>query len=435
MTHQDQDRTEQAVLGGMLRWPDTIGEVAAVLRAGDFRSGHHQAIFTAVVGLWDAGRPVDAVGVADVLHRQGQVENVGGYGYLGSLLELEPSGAGTVHHARVVRERSVIRALHGAAQEILRDTAAGAGSAEQLLEEAERKLYAVGEAGYGGGAVPVRQSVDEMFDRIDERARRKGQLAGLPTGLRDLDGLTSGLHDSEVTILAARTSVGKTTLAVQIASHAAVNLGLPVLFVSLEMSRVELAERLACALGGVDSQRLRQGEPSEGDATRLIAARDRLRPAPLHIDHEPHQRMVRIAAAARRLKRREGLRLLVLDYVQLVEPEDKKVPRHEQVAQVSRRLKGLAKELNVPVLALAQLSRAAEERERPRLHHLRESGSLEQDADCVLLMHRSDEEPGVVEVDVAKQRNGPTGTVKLVFRKAFTRFDDYGYAPAQPSGG
>jgi replicative DNA helicase len=419
------NRTEQAALGGMMRWNDAIGEVASFLRAEHFRSHHHQRIFAAVLALWDAGKPVDAVGVADVLHDRGEVADIGGYQYLARLMEQEPTGSGTVYHARRVRERAVIRGLNLAAKEIVAATEAGKGDAEELVEEAERKIFGVAEDGYSGGAARLDAAVARYFDLIDARSRRGAQLGGLPTGFPDLDKLTGGLNDGELTILAARTSVGKTSLALQVARAAAVEHKAPTLFVSLEMSEAELTQRVLCGAAGVDGQRLRNGCPSREDVERLAACGARVQGAPLFIDDTASQRMVRVAATARRRRRQDGLRLLVVDYLQLVEPDDRRAPRHEQVSAVSRRLKALAKELSVPVLALAQLNRQAEESDRPRLHHLRESGGLEQDADTVLLMHRPDDGAPVVEVDVAKNRGGPTGGLKLIFERQFTRFTNY----------
>jgi replicative DNA helicase len=409
----------------MMRWPDAVGEIVPFLRADHFATDSHRRVFRAVVALWEAGKPVDVVGVANELHYRGEIEDVGRYQYLGELLEKEPTCAGTVYHARKVHERSVICQLNTAGKEIVASTELGAGSAEELLEEAERKVFGIAETGYTGGAVRLDQCINEFFDLIDKRSQRGDKLAGVATGFPDLDEMTGGLQDGEVTILAARTGVGKTSLALQVARHAAVDLGQPTLFVSLEMSRSELTQRLLCGVNRVDGRRLRTGKPTKDDSERLLEARCRVSQAPLFTYDRPDQRLLGIAAEARRLKRQAELRLLVIDYVQLIEPEDKKVPRHEQVSQVSRRLKGLAKDLAVPILALAQLNRAAEEGERPRLHQLRESCSLEQDSDVVMLMSRSEYSPGVIEIEVAKNRNGPTGTSKLTFLKQFTRFENH----------
>ncbi|MFL5342595.1 MAG: replicative DNA helicase [Gemmataceae bacterium] len=433
MNYQVLDSTEQALLGGLLRNETRIDDVATIVRAEDFRTYHHQRIFEAVVALWDDGKPVDAAAVADELYNRNQIEDIGGYQYLAQLLEQQPTVAGVVAHARRVRERAVIRSLNFAAKEIVAATEHGKGNAAKLLEEAEQKIFGIAEGGFSGKSVRLDDAMARFFDLIDARARRGGRLAGLPTGFPDLDELTGGLNDGEMTILAARTSVGKTSLALQIARAAAVEYQAPALFVSLEMSEAEITQRVLCGAADVDGQRLRNGCPSREDIERLTACRAKVKGAPLFIDDTPSQRMIRIAATARRRKRQDGLRLVVVDYLQLVEPDDRKAARHEQVSAVSRRLKALAKELSVPVLALAQLNRQAEDSSRPKLHHLRESGSLEQDADTVLLMHRLEDSPSVIEVEVAKNRNGPTGTIKLVFDRRYTRFGSYAAGP--PFGG
>ncbi len=433
MTTEELDVTEKSVIGGLLRWNEKIDDVVGFLRAEDFRTVHHRLIYASIVRTWNAGKPVDAVALANDLNDCGHIKEIGGYGYISELLEKEPTGANTVHHARLVRNRSIIRQLNFAAKEIVCNTELGAGDAEHLVEEAERKIFAIGEIGCTQSATRIDAAVNAYFDLIDERARREDGLGGLATGLLDIDQLTGGLNDGEVTILAARTSVGKTSLALQIARNAAVASNFPTLFVSLEMSESELVQRVLCGVAKVDGRKLRIGKPSKDDGEQLLKARRLVSQAPLYIDDRPQQRMMRIAATARRLKRQDGLRLLVVDYLQLVEPEDRRAPRNEQVSQVSRRLKSLAKDLNIPVLALAQLSRAAEEKDKPKLYHLRESGSLEQDADVVLLMHRNEENQEVIEVDVAKNRNGPTGLVKLAFDRRFTSFQNYIEGP--PIGG
>jgi replicative DNA helicase len=296
------------------------------------------------------------------------------------------------------------------------------------LETAERRIFAVAEMGVAGRAVPVASALNEAFDRIDARAKRGGGPTGLMTGFGELDFLTAGLQNSEFIVVAARPAVGKTAFAVSIVRNAALELGVPVLVVSLEQSRAELVDRLLCAEARVDGQRLRRGELIREDAERLADAGDRIRRSRVFIDDTPSQSMFHVAASARRLRTKERIGLVVLDYLQLVEPDDRNNPRHEQVAAISRRLKLLARELKVPVVALAQLNRAVEARtnHRPRLSDLRESGSIEADADTVLLMHREDDSPAEVvriEMQVAKQRNGPTGDLSLKFHTRFTRFD------------
>jgi replicative DNA helicase len=434
MKPDDVKQVELSLLAGMLRWNDGIGDVIDAVRAEDFYAYHHRVIFTAILHLWDQGRPVDVEALADELQRRGQVQDVGGYGYLADLLQREPTGANSVHHAGIVHEQGLIRRLNAAAQQIVHDTAKAKAPAEELLQDAERAIYSLAETGYASRAVRLGELVEEVFERIDRRARKGGPLSGLPTGLIDLDAKTAGLHDADLIVLAARPSVGKTALALGVAGHLAIERGVPAYIASLEMSGPELTERLLCAWGRVDGHRLRKGTLTKEDADRLVDARARLADVPLFIDDTPNQSMLHIAATARRLKRREKIKLVVIDYLQLIEPENRRDPRHEQVAQVSRRLKGLAKELQLPVLALAQLSRASEEAERPRLSHLRESGAIEADADVVLLMHRPADARNTVDLIIAKQRNGPVGEVTLAFSKEFCRFENYA-AGQPPLGG
>jgi replicative DNA helicase len=415
------DRPEQAALGGLIRFPEKLDEVALFLRPEHFRRDAHLRIYRALRQLREANKPVESGSLATQLQENGELADIGGYAYLGVLLEQGPTAEGAVYHARIVHERARRRVLHATLKELFEEVERGLRPAAELAEEAQNRILAINALGATGGPVRLDKALDHYFDELDERLRGGNRQAGLNSGFPDLDRLTGGFNDGELTILAARTSVGKTSMAMQMARNAAL-LGQTVLFVSLEMSQSELTQRLLCGLTGVDGRRLRIGRPSTDDTDRLMEAWEQCRQAPLYIADAPSQRMTQIEATARRLKAQEKLRLLVLDYAQLVEPEDRKIPRHEQVSQVSRRLKQLAKELDIPILALAQLNREAAASDRPRLYHLKESGSLEQDADTVLLLHRPDDDENIVEVDVAKNRNGPTGSVKLVFDKSTTTF-------------
>lgn len=421
-------RAEQIVLGAVLRCPTMLDELTAVLRAEDFAWSHHGLIYRTFQDLAAAGTAISLEVLADDLHRRGLVEDVGGYAALKDLWEATATGGDALHFAARVRSRALIRRLNAAAGEVLSATSAGDGDAAALLEQAERSILAVGESGLGGDAVSAGEAVEEVFDRIDDRATRGGGLSGLATGFLDLDERTAGLQSSELCVLAARPSVGKTALAIGIVRHVAITLGLPVYFASLEQSRHELIERLLCSIARVDSHRLRKGTLTDYDSGRLLEARGPVKRAPLFIADQAHQTVAQIAAGARRQKRKHGVRLVVVDYLQLIAPEDRRAPRHEQVGAISRRLKGLARELRVPVLALCQLSRAAEEGDRPRLSHLRESGDIEANADLCLLMHRPATSPGTVEVIVAKNRNGPVGEVTLAFEARYTTFANYAAA-------
>jgi replicative DNA helicase len=425
---------ERSVLGSMLRDNHVISDVVNVVRAEHFYTDAHQKIFQAIVTLYiDRGQPVDLVTLANYLQEQKQIEDVGRHAYLAELWDAAPTAGNAEYYARIVRDKGMVRALIHASNEILRDGYDQAQPAEELLATAEHKIFEIANKGVAGQTFTLHDVLAEAYDRIDNRLQKGHQtVSGLATGYVDLDEKTAGLHNSELVILAARPSVGKTGFALNIARHIVVEEGQPVFFVSLEMSRVELAERLLCSQARVDSHRLRKGTLGSEDMDKLIAAGGVLRKAKLFIDDSPAQGMLRIAANARRLLLREKIKLVIIDYLQLIEPENRRDPRQEQVAQCSRRLKFLAKELNVPVIALAQVNRASEDRQdhRPRLADLRESGSIEQDADTVLMLHRPEmyepgQHEGAVELIIAKQRNGPTGEITLTFRKEFMRFENY----------
>jgi replicative DNA helicase len=424
---------ERSVLGSMIRDNAVIGDVVQILLAEYFYEDAHQKIYKAIQDLNHHGRPVDLVLLQDELKQRGQLEDVGSYAYLAELWEAAPTAANAEYYAKIVRDRALVRNLIHAGTEILRDAYEQSQPADDLLGSAESRILAVAEMGIMGQTSTLEQALAEAYDRIDSRhTGDQMSISGLSTGFTDLDEITAGLQNSELIIVAARPSVGKTSFALGIIRNIAVDTDHPAFFVSLEQSRIELAERLLCCQARVDSHRLRRGNLSSDDMTRLIEAGGTLRNAKLFIDDTPGQNMLRIAANARRLLLRQQIRVVVIDYLQLIEPENRRDPRQEQVAQISRRLKGLARELKIPVVALAQVNRAAEERQdhRPRLADLRESGSIEQDADTVMLLHRPDRyEPGqnegLVEVIIGKQRNGPTGEVNLAYIKQFMRFENY----------
>jgi len=424
---------ERCVLGSMLRDNRVIPDLVPLLRTDHFYFDAHQKIYQAIAQTHDQGQPVDVVILAEVLRSRGQIEDVGGYGYLAELWEAAPTAANAIYYADIIRDKAITRNLIHASTEILKDAYDQSEPAEQLLDAAERKILEIGQLGVTGEAVDLHKVLDEAYRRIDARAQRlHNSVSGLPTGFVDLDEKTAGLQNNELVVLASRPSVGKTAFSLNLVRYITVEEHYPVFFVSLEQSRIELAERLLCCQARVDSHRLRKGQLSSEDMDKLIEAGDVLRQAKLFIDDQPTQSLMRIAANSRRLQRRENIRLVVIDYMQLIEPENRRDPRQEQVAQISRRLKALARELKIPVLALAQVNRASEERQdhRPRLADLRESGSIEADADTVLMLHRpgkydGSQEDNVIEVLVAKQRNGPTGEITLTFLKQFMRFENF----------
>jgi replicative DNA helicase len=428
---------ERSVLGSMLRDNAVIGDIVLIARAENFYSDAHQKIFQAISDLYVKNHPVDLVVLAEDLKQRGWIEDVGGYSYLGKLWEETPTAANAVYHARIVRDRAQVRNLIHATTDILRDAYDQVQPADELVEGAERRIMEIAQAGIIGQTYTLAEALHTAFVRIDAVHSGDSKSSILQTGFTDLDEITAGLHANELVIVAARPSVGKTSFALGLVRNIVMGGKDGVFFVSLEQSRVELAERLLCSQAKVDSHRLRKGTLGSDDFDRLIEAHGLLKGAKLFIDDSPAQSMLRIAANARRLKLRQNIKLVVVDYLQLIEPDNRRDPRQEQVAQISRRLKFLAKELDIPVIALAQVNRASEDRQdhRPRLADLRESGSLEQDADTVLILHRPDRyEPGqhegIIEVIVAKQRNGPTGEVTLAYLKQFMRYEDY--APGTP---
>ncbi len=370
---------ERCVLGSLLRDNGVIGDVLQVIREENFYADAHQKIFNAIVTLYDRGQPVDMVLLAELLKERQQIEDVGGYAYLGELWDAAPTAANAEYYARIVREKAVVRHLIHASTEILRDSYDQVMPADELLEAAERKILDIAQMGITGQTYTLSQAVTEAYDRIDTRQQRdQFSISGLSTGFVDLNDKTAGLQNSELIIIAARPSVGKTAFALNVTRNIVVEESQPVFFVSLEQSRIELAERLLCCQARVDSHRLRKGHLSAEDMQKLIEAGGILRNAKLFIDDTPGQGMLRIAANARRLKLRHGIRLVVIDYLQLIEPDNRKDSRQEQVANISRRLKFLARELQIPVVALAQVNRSSEDRQdhRPRLADLRESGCL-----------------------------------------------------------
>jgi replicative DNA helicase len=417
----------------MLRENAVIGDVVQIVRQDNFYADAHQKIFSAIISLYEDGKPVDMVMVAEVLKDRKYIDDIGGYAYLGELWDAAPTAANAEYYSRIVRDKAIVRHLIHAGTEILRDAYDQGLPADELLEGAERKILDIAQLGIIGQAYTLQQALREAYDRIDVRKQRgHDTISGLPSGFVDLDDKTAGLQNSELVILAARPSVGKTALALNIIRHVALEDEQPVFMVSLEQSRIELAERLLCCQARVDSHKLRKGHLASDDMSKLVAAGGQLGEAKLFIDDTPGQGMLRIAANARRLKLRHGIKLVVIDYLQLIDPDNRRDSRQEQVANISRRLKFLARELSIPVLALAQVNRTSEDRQdhKPRLADLRESGSIEQDADTVMLMHRPElfepgQHEGIVEVHIAKQRNGPTGEIALTYIKQFMRFENY----------
>lgn len=431
---------ERCVLGSMLRDNAVIGDVVQIIGLDNFYVDAHQKIFEGIHKIYDAAQPVDLVVLAEWLTSQKYLEDIGGPAYLAELWDAAPTAANADYYAKIVRDKAIIRNLINTSNEVLKDAFDNVSSAEDMLETAERKILDIAQQGIIGNTISLIEAMKEAYDRIDARANKEYTHTGVLTGYTDLDELTAGLHANELILLAARPSIGKTALALNVIRNVILGKAMEpvkVFFVSLEQSRIEIAERLLIAHARVDSHKLRKGNLSQEDMDRMIHAGDMLRSATLFIDDTPQQSMLRIAANARRLKKRHDIGLVVIDYLQLIDPENKKDSRQEQVAQISRRLKFLARELKIPVMALAQVNRSSEDRQehKPRLSDLRESGSLEQDADTVMMLHRPGKyeggtEDNIIEIIVAKQRNGPTGEINLTFLKDCMLFENHAFGSA-----
>ncbi len=423
---------EQGVLGSVLLDNDVLHEIVPILKVDDFYRETHQVAFRAIRDLYDLGKAIDAITLADELTRRGEIQTVGGIEFIAEVINSVPHAVNAKYYAEIVRQNSVKRQLIQSANEILREGYSNSFTASQLLESAEQLIFEISEDQSKGDTVELKDVVVEAMDRIVLRTESRHAVSGIATGFYDLDDITSGFQPDQLIILAARPAMGKTAMALNICDHAAVNLQKPVLFVSLEMGKLELAERLLCARSRVDGHKLRTGQSMGArELQQLGKSYDELRTAPMFIDDTPARNVLQITANARRLKMRSNLGMIMVDYIQLIDSDESRDSRQEQIAKISRRLKTLARELHVPVVALSQLNRAVENREdrRPRMADLRESGAIEQDADIVLLLHRPDyydanDQPGIGEVIVAKNRNGATGSAKMTFLKNFTRFEN-----------
>lgn len=425
---------EQAVICSLLLLPSVADEVALVLKADDFHNDANRRIYTKLAQMHDEGIEADPMLLIQRLKDSGEYEAVGGAAYLAELSEAVATAAHAEYYGQIVREKATLRGLIEASTDILRDAYDPTSEPRQLLSRAEERVFGILESKGQGQVSAISDVLMEAMARIDNRMKQDYTAGGVESGLDDFDEMTGGMHGSEMIILAARPSMGKTALAMNMVEHVAVECKQPVLFVSLEMAALELGDRLLCSRARVNGHRLRNGQISSEERQLLLKAAAEISEAPLYIDDSPSRTMTEIAAAARRLKRRDGLSLIAIDYLQLIEPDNSRDPRQEQVAKIARRIKGLARELNVPVLCLAQLNRQTEASRdnKPQLSNLRESGAIEQDADVVMFIHReeyyatNDEDrervKGEADLLIRKQRNGPVGDVKLTWLHDFTRF-------------
>ena len=421
---------EESVLGSMLLSKDAIAEVLELLREDDFYRPAHRTVFRSVLELYGHGDAVDAVTVAEELRRNGALADIGGAPFLHTLVATVPTAANAGFYARIVKEAGVLRRLIDAGTQIVQLGFETPQDTESAVDRAESLVYQVAQGRVTEDYHSLRDVLTGTLEAIERLHEDHREITGVPSGFPDLDRLTSGLQPSNLVIVAARPAVGKSTLGLDVARHAAVRAGVPTVVFSLEMSRTELVQRLMCAECTVDMQRLRTGRMEESDWTRLTRSLGKLADAPLFIDDSPGTTMMEIRAKCRRLKQRHGLGLVVVDYLQLMQPSRRFENRQQEVSEISRSLKLLAKELEVPVIALSQLSRQTESRSdrRPMLSDLRESGALEQDSDVVLFIYRDElydpESPRKGEADLilAKHRNGPTDTVTVTFQGQYSRF-------------
>ena len=424
-------QAEQSVLGAMLLSKDAIGEVCEIVRGRDFYRPSNEMVFEAIVDLYGRGEPADAITVADELTKRGELNRIGGHIYLHELLSTVSIASNASYYAEIVREKAILRRLVEASMKISQMGYAGQGAVADIVDSAQQAIFSVTDGRASEDYEPLSTLMESTLDEIEALAAH-GVMSGVPTGFRDLDELTNGLHPGQMIIVAARPGVGKSTLGLDFARAAAIQHGLTTAFFSLEMTKAEIVMRLISAEATVELHDIRKGVINEDKWQRIASRTSMVSSAPLFIDDSPNLTMMEIRAKARRLKQRNDLKLVIVDYLQLMTSGRRVESRQVEVSEFSRQMKLLAKELDVPVVALSQLNRLAEQRtdKRPMLSDLRESGSLEQDADVVVLLHRDDmynqasERSGEADFIVAKHRNGQTRTVPVVFQGHYSRFCD-----------
>lgn len=425
---------EQSVLGALMIEREAISKVTEFLKASDFYREAHRVVFDAILQLYGHNDAVDLITVTETLRKDNKLEAAGGISYVASLANSVPTAANVVYHARIVEEKALLRQLINAATEVAGMGYQASEEVDMILDKAEKMILGVSNRKVGQEFSPINKIVLDAFTKIEQLYASKGGLTGLSTGFKDLDRLTAGLQPSDLILIAARPSMGKTAFVLNIAQNVAIRDKQPVAFFSLEMSKEQLVQRMLCAEAMIDASRLRIGQLEDKDWTSLIRAADRLSSAPVYIDDTAGINIVELRAKARRLQIEHGLKLIIIDYLQLMQGSSsgKSENRQQEISEISRSLKSLARELSVPVVALSQLSRGVESRtvKKPMLSDLRESGSLEQDADIVAFLYRDDyynpdtERKNITEIIIAKHRNGPVDTIELFFHKQFTKFSD-----------
>ena len=422
---------EQAVIGSMLTDKDAVVEAVEILKSDDFYRQDNKTIYEAILNLYNRAEPIDIITVKSELTTLGKLDAVGGLEYLAILPDKVPTTANVERYIKIVEEKSILRRLIKASNELIDLGYAETEDVDTIMDQAEKKVFEISQGKNQKGYTPIKDILVESFAELEKLYNQKEPITGVPTGFADLDYKTAGLHNSDLVLVAARPAMGKSAFALNIATNAAVQAKVPTVIFNLEMSKSQLVSRILCSEAMVDSNKVRTGKIEEDDWVKLATALGPLSEAPIYIDDTPGITVTEIRAKCRKLKMEKDIGLIIIDYLQLVKgSSNKNGSREQEIAEISRSLKILAKELNVPVIALSQLSRAVEQRpdHRPMLSDLRESGSIEQDADIVMFLYRDDyynkdsEDKGLTEVIIAKNRSGETGTVKLLWMGSYTKF-------------
>jgi len=432
---------EMSVLGAMFFDEMALAKAIEVLTPDFFYDLRHQNIFTAMTALFSHNQPVDLITVSEELKKRKQLEELGGISYLTQLTTIVPTAANIEHYARIVKDKALLRKLIQSATQIVQNSLEADGNAREMIDSAEKMIFDIGQSQIENKTVQIKDIIHESMETIDQLFQRKEHITGIATGFHEFDMKTAGLQPSDLIIVAGRPSMGKSAFATAICEHVGINLKKPVVVFSLEMSKEQLVQRMLCSHARVDAQKVRTGYLSHQDWPKLTSAAGKLSEAPIFIDDTPGQTVLEIRAKARRLKMKHDISLIIIDYLQLMQGVGSAENRQQEISEISRSLKALAREIRVPVIAVSQLSRAVESRtgNRPQLSDLRESGAIEQDADVVVFLFReeyyqpSEENKNKAEAIIAKQRNGPTGSIPLVFLKEWTRFDNPEFFRAEES--
>ncbi len=431
---------EAGVLGAMLFTPDAVSRALEVLQESFFYSEAHRLIFSAMLSLFDRNQAIDLITITEELRKRKQLEAIGGASYLAQLTASVPTAANVEYHAKIVKEKALLRNLIATATQIIQESFDSTTEGTQILDHAERMIFDISQHRIEGKFVRMNEIIKDSIEAIDHLYQRKEHVTGLATGFHDFDSKTAGLQASDLIVIAGRPSMGKSAFVCGIAEHISVVLNKPIAFFSLEMSKEQLVQRMLCSHARVDAQKVRTGYLSHSDWPKLTSAAGKLSEAPLFIDDTPVMNALELRAKARRLKAQHGVELIIVDYLQLLEGRGRSENRQQEITEISRSLKALAREIRVPVIAISQLSRAVESRtgNRPQLSDLRESGAIEQDADLVVFLfreeyyHPTDENRNRAEAIISKQRNGPTGSVDLLFLREWTRFDNPEFRREEP---